>query len=322
MAAVRVGLGVLLYVFLVLVAFFGFVFSLFARQDISLSVFTVFVAAGGFLLSLYIWHVKRSGSMLVCPTGSDCNVVIFSHYSRFLGVPLELGGIFYYLTILFFYSLSALLPGVIPQGAVFGVLVATSAAWLFSLYLTAIQAFVLKQWCTWCLLSMIFSSIIFFVSVSSLSVGTAFLATVHSSLLVVHLLAFALGVGGTTVVAVLLFKFLKDWQGSEFEKSVLHTVFQIIWFSLIVLILTEVLLYVAEVGRWASTSFLVKMVVVVVMIAGGMVINFIIMPRLFFMPASDAARLRRAALGLGVVVVVSWYFAFILDTLPVLLRVS
>lgn len=303
----------LLYICLAVVAALGFAFSVLVKQDNALNVFAAAVAAGGFMLSVYIWYIKRSRRTLVCPTGSDCNAVIFSQYSRFLGVPLEQAGTFYYLAVLLFYVFSAGWPGAASPGVVAGALVLTSAAWLFSLYLTAIQAFVLKQWCTWCLLSMVFSSIIFFISVNSLAVGAAFLAAAQPSLLVARWLALALGVGGATVAAVLFYKFLKDLRISEFEKGVLHTVFQITWLALIVLVLTEVLLYVVEVGGWASISFLLKALAVVVIVGGEMVINFIMVPRLFVMPAREAARWRRAALGLGAAVVSAWYFAFVLD---------
>lgn len=121
----------------------------------------IFVSFGGFLLSLYIRHKKVAKEALVCPLKFDCETVIFSDYSKLFGIPLELLGMTYYLIVAVSYGIFLGLSGLggglmsieIPQIIIFGILSLTIVAFLFSLYLTFIQAFALKQWCTWCLIS-------------------------------------------------------------------------------------------------------------------------------------------------------------------------
>src|SRR3989338_8515952 len=119
----------------------------------TLYVIIIFVAFSGFLLAAYIRHKKVSKETLVCPLKSDCETVVFSDYSRFFGVPVELLGMAYYLMVAVAYGVFLAAPVSMPQFVVFGIFSLTVIAFLFSLYLTFIQAFALKQWCTWCLVS-------------------------------------------------------------------------------------------------------------------------------------------------------------------------
>ena len=102
------------------------------------------IATAGLGLSAYIHFHKRTAKPLVCPIGYHCDAVIHSDYSRFLGCPVEVLGILYYaLVAVSFWAPSAYPILQILSGAAFG----------FSLYLVGVQMFVLRQWCTWCLIS-------------------------------------------------------------------------------------------------------------------------------------------------------------------------
>lgn len=321
----RIPLNVPLYIFLILIAFFGFLFSVFVQQNISLSIFLIFIAVGGFVLSFYIFYIKLGGKQLVCPTGSDCNAVIYSKYSKFFGVPLEYWGMLYYAFIASIYTTLVVSPSSISQSVTFIAFVVTSAAFLFSLYLTAVQGFALKQWCMWCLLSAVFSSVIFIVSLSELTVGISFLLKIYSGLLVTHLLAFSLGVGGATIVGVLFFRFIRDYRISEIEKGILQTIYQVMWFALGILVLTEFALYlpVAETLN-ASPQFLAKMLVIIAITVSWVLLNLVITPMLVAITfsknmdnaQSEFIRLRKITFGLGAIAISSWYFAFVLDVVP------
>lgn len=119
------------------------------------------IGLAGFSIASYISHCKNKKKPLVCPLRTSCDFVTTSDYSKFLGIHIEYIGMVYYalvtvlhLTILFF-----------PEFATFRIillgLAASSCAFLFSLYLTAIQAFVLRQWCTWCITSAVLCALIF-----------------------------------------------------------------------------------------------------------------------------------------------------------------
>lgn len=121
----------------------------------------IFAAFGGFLLAFYIWHKKSSSEKLVCPIGADCDAVVHSKYASFFGIPVEVLGIFYYGLVGVSYGIFLAVPALVSAVVLFFVLTASAAALLFSLYLTFIQAVLLRQWCTWCLLSAGFCIFIF-----------------------------------------------------------------------------------------------------------------------------------------------------------------
>lgn len=289
------------------------------------SVIIIFIAFAGFILAAYIRHKKVSKETLVCPLKADCDTVIFSDYSKFFGVPVELLGMAYYLAVAVAYGVFLTLPTEMPQLIVFGVFSATVIAFLFSLYLTFIQAFAIKQWCTWCLVSAGFSTVIFSLAVFASSYSPVFLfGEYHELIKGVHLIAAAIGLGAATITDVFFSKFLKDFKISEQESDILNTLSQVIWFALAIIVITGIGLFLPESERLLDSSkFLVKMIVVGVIIVNGAFLNLLISPRLvhisFGQPHSHESgelhRLRRLAFALGAISIVSWYSAFILGAL-------
>ena len=126
----------------------------------------VFVAFGGFLIAFYIQHKKRNNEVLVCPLESNCEAVIHSRYSRFLGLPLEFLGMGYYILVAVSHALFLIFPAFHQEQSVKAIMVVSVIATLFSLYLTYIQVAKLKEWCTWCLVSALFCAIIFLASLA------------------------------------------------------------------------------------------------------------------------------------------------------------
>lgn len=123
-------------------------------------------ALGGLSLATYIHFKKKEPKPLVCPIGHSCDPVVHSDYSRFMRIPVELLGIAYYSIILISYSLLFTYPEVKTPATETSLLAVSGTAFLFSAYLTGVQAFVLKEWCTWCLISATLCTIIFFISFS------------------------------------------------------------------------------------------------------------------------------------------------------------
>lgn len=84
---------------------------------------------------------------MVCLFGKDCGVVVASKYGKTFGVKNELWGVVYYLSLI---VLSFIVP------ATFGsriVAFAAFAAAAFSSYLLYLQLFVLRKYCSWCLMA-------------------------------------------------------------------------------------------------------------------------------------------------------------------------
>ncbi|OHA18082.1 MAG: hypothetical protein A2836_01670 [Candidatus Taylorbacteria bacterium RIFCSPHIGHO2_01_FULL_45_63] len=130
-------------------------------MEVFLKVVTILAAVAGFLLAYYIRHKKHHEQPMVCPLNSDCHKVVHSEYSRFFGIPVELLGILYYLIIGVAYLVFLVKPEIYFPALSTLILLITSLAFLFSLYLTAIQLFVIRELCTWCLISAFICTVIF-----------------------------------------------------------------------------------------------------------------------------------------------------------------
>src|SRR3989338_1412986 len=288
-------------------------------------VIIIFIAFAGFLLAAYIRHKKVSKETLICPLRANCDTVIFSDYSKFFGIPVELLGMAYYLTIAVAYGVFVSVSAEMPQLLVFGVFSATVVAFLFSLYLTFVQAFALKQWCTLCLISASICTVIFGLAILASSYDpTMILREYRAVILILHLIAAAIGLGTATITDVFFFKFLKDFKISELEASVLNALSQVIWFALALIILTGIGLYLPASERLLDSSkFLVKMIVVAIMVVNGAFLNLLISPKLVHISfceshehqSGELRKLRKLAFALGAISITSWYSAFILGAL-------
>src|SRR3989338_4934394 len=127
-------------------------------------VLIIFLAFVGFLIARYIRHHKKNvQEALICPLKANCDTVIHSDYSVILGIPLEILGMTYYGLLAISYGLLIILPIFGQPLIVSGLLLATVCAFAFSIYLTLVQAFVIKNWCTWCLISATICATIFVI---------------------------------------------------------------------------------------------------------------------------------------------------------------
>lgn len=131
---------------------------------IVLEIVIAILGLSGFLLANYIKDTKKEAVPLVCPMEGSCESVIQSNYSKFLGVPVETLGILYYGLIFLTYALLAIFPQYLPDIVTTLILSFTICAMVFSIYLTAVQSFILKHWCTWCLISAGICTLIFIFS--------------------------------------------------------------------------------------------------------------------------------------------------------------
>lgn len=112
------------------------------------------LAVVGLLDSWYILYKKQKNEKLVCFVGEDCNEVVNSKYSHIYGVPNEVLGIIFYLSVLGIVGLVALGTKELHGISLMAVIHLTAFfALLLSIFLTAIQAFVLKAWCEYCLVA-------------------------------------------------------------------------------------------------------------------------------------------------------------------------
>jgi uncharacterized membrane protein len=119
----------------------------------------------GFLVALYMlaYALGWTGPV-ICGIG-DCERVQSSAYSRIGSIPVAAFGVLGYL-VLTAVSLLGLQPTHARSRSVSLLLVAGGIAGLaFSVYLTYLEAFVIRAWCQWCVASAIIMVLAFLASV-------------------------------------------------------------------------------------------------------------------------------------------------------------
>ena len=290
-----------------------------------LAITNVILGIIGFCIAFYIFHKKSHETALVCPIGSDCDAVVHSEYSHFMGVSVERLGMVYYLLITIFYAFAIFFPTLTNGLIHFIMLGITLGSFLFSAYLVSVQGFVIHEWCAWCLGSATVSTMIFLTNFLLVDLEVTYYLVQYKGLIVLlHGIAAAIGVGGATITDTLFFKYLSDKKISKEEASTLKTLSTLIWFALGLLVLTGVGLYMPEKETLLQTpKFLAKMIAVAVLIVNGVALNFIVSPKITKInfddqePIRDIKNdiLRHVAFALGAVSIISWYFVFILGSL-------
>jgi len=114
----------------------------------------------GIIDTLYLIYHKVRGTDVACPIFPKewCRTVQYSTYSKTLGIPNSFAGFGMYVAILVLIWLFSM--GTIPLWPIKAIV---TFGFLFSLYFTYIQGFVLKAFCTWCVISAINFLIMFIV---------------------------------------------------------------------------------------------------------------------------------------------------------------
>lgn len=110
------------------------------------------------LIDTVLIYIKTVGGNLACVVFSGCDSILRSTYSQFFGVHLYiLGGIFYSSIILLsiIYNKNIFVKRIL--------FIFITLGFMFSLYLFYTQAFVLREFCIYCLTSFSISSIMFLI---------------------------------------------------------------------------------------------------------------------------------------------------------------
>jgi len=102
------------------------------------------VALGGVAVAGYLTWAHYSGEPVACIAGSGCKTVQESEYAQIAGVPVALLGLAAYAGMLGLVAWDS-------PWARLGLATLALVGLLFSLYLLALQLFVIDSICFWCL---------------------------------------------------------------------------------------------------------------------------------------------------------------------------
>ncbi len=122
----------------------------------------------GLFDSLYLLWVYTSPSRPILCLGSGCDAVRASSYAHLFGLPLPAFGVASYALLgLLIFAVVLVSPplGRAVQYAVAGI---ACVGFLFSIYLTSLEAFVIHAWCAWCVVSALVVTAIFVLSLLEL----------------------------------------------------------------------------------------------------------------------------------------------------------
>lgn len=131
----------------------------FSVTDRKLGAAIAFICVLGLGVAGYLTYNKIAGGKIACPVGgTGCTVVQKSEYAEFGGIPVPYLGLFGWISIL----LTLLIPGDIGRAAtallgVFG--------FMFSIYLTYLELFVIDAICQWCVANAILMTLLAIVAV-------------------------------------------------------------------------------------------------------------------------------------------------------------
>ncbi len=145
------------------------------------------LSVAGFLLSVYLTHLYyTNANTSYCLSGAGCDSVRESSYSSVLGVPVSVVG------ILGYFMIFILTVATISKRTKWLVLYLISlAGFVFSIYLTYIELFVIKAVCSYCVISAIIMTCIFIiVLIKKPLTNIALSKTIPLSLLIVLFVIF------------------------------------------------------------------------------------------------------------------------------------
>jgi len=122
----------------------------------------------GLFDALYLLWVYTSPSRPIVCLGTGCDAVRASSYARPFGVPMPVFGVAAYLVLGLLILAENLSSQRLGRSLQYAVICISGGGFLFSLYLTSLEAFVIHAWCAWCVTSAIVVTCIFVLSLFDL----------------------------------------------------------------------------------------------------------------------------------------------------------
>lgn len=124
----------------------------------------------GLGVSVYLSYEYEFAARVNCPIGGlACDTVRNSIYSKFLGVSVPFYGVAFYIVVAI---LSIILIEKTTRLVQRILWLSSFAGFIFSVYLTFLEAFVILAFCFWCVTSAIIATLIFLITTTQLLKGS------------------------------------------------------------------------------------------------------------------------------------------------------
>ena len=115
-------------------------------SDRALRLGVAVVALAGVSVAGYLTYVHYRPAALICTGDGGCEAVQESSYAEIAGIPVALLGLLAYVAVL------ALVAWDSDLARTLAATISLSAVG-FAAYLVAVQAFVIEEWCVWCIVN-------------------------------------------------------------------------------------------------------------------------------------------------------------------------
>ena len=120
----------------------------------------IVLSLAGLINASYLTYKHYQKKPLVCPINHDCNAVVESKWGNIFGVRNEVLGVLFYAGMLLCGILFITAPSSILKLNIY-ILVGAFGGLGFSIFLTLLQKFVIKDFCFYCLISAGISLLLF-----------------------------------------------------------------------------------------------------------------------------------------------------------------
>lgn len=127
----------------------------------------ILLVVAGLIVAGYLAYVETTQSLAVCGPVGDCNAVQTSEYAAILGIPIAILGLINYVAVGLLWFVQSQVRAEQRQMVWLGLMALTFVGTVFSIYLTALELFVIRAVCAWCLTSAIITALLL-IAVNSL----------------------------------------------------------------------------------------------------------------------------------------------------------
>jgi uncharacterized membrane protein len=130
------------------------------RPSANQTAFFVMLVVMGLIVASYLAYIETTQSLAACGPVGDCNTVQTSDYATILGVPIAIIGLINYIAVGLLWSLKSWVREEQRQLVWLGLMGLTFVGTIFSIYLTALELFVIRAVCVWCLTSAVVTALL------------------------------------------------------------------------------------------------------------------------------------------------------------------